>query len=64
MYVCWFCIIQWSFFTYLKNLGGKTSLQEPMGGSFEATHDRIRESCWKKNETGCFFLFLLLSSAY
>lgn len=27
-------------FTYLKNLGGKTSLQEPMG-SFEATHDRI-----------------------
>lgn len=43
MYICWLCDHTWSFFTYLKNLGGITSLQEPMG-SFEATHDRIRES--------------------
>lgn len=60
MYVCWVLYHTMVVFYLPEEFRRYNISAEPMG-SFEATHDRIRESCWKKNETGFFFL---LSSSF
>lgn len=60
MYVCWFCIIQWSFFYLPGELRRQHSLRNP----WVLSRQRMTGSENLNETVFFFFLLLLLSSAY